>query len=286
MNRRILLLCALLAGAAVAAERPADDRARTDSAGTESARNESAQTERARTFDGGRVAYAAAGSVVNASAATAWPQLQMLRRGAFTGTIVYLHGCDGINALSLQTADMLAAAGYLVLLPDSFARLDKPVSCEPRGYRGGLHRSVLAWRHEEADQALARARTLVAVDPDRLYLYGLSEGAIATATYEGQAVRGRIVEGWTCHAGWPEYRGLRARAAEAVLTLSSENDPWFQDPVLRGDCGAFLQSPSALRRSVVFRPPHPAASHHDLMWNLDARTIVLAFLDASARAAP
>jgi hypothetical protein len=71
-----------------------------------------------------------------------------------------------------------------------------------------------------------------------------------------------------------------------VLALSSENDPWFQQPVLRDDCGAFLTTPSALRRSVVFRPPHPAASHHDLMWNADARRQVLEFLSATSRNKP
>jgi dienelactone hydrolase len=238
--------------------------------------------EVARTFDQGRVAYREAGSVTDATIAAARPSLAALKPDAFKATIVYLHGCDGINALSLKTADLLAAAGYLVFMPDSFARLDKPRSCEPLEFRGGLHREVLAWRHAEADWALKQARSLPAVDARRLFLFGLSEGAIAAATYDGEGLRGRVIEAWTCHAGWPEYRGLAARPGEAVLALTSENDPWFQDPALRGDCGEFTGS-STLRRTIVFRPPHPAASHHDLMWNSDARRAVLDFLEQALR---
>jgi hypothetical protein len=109
---------------------------------------------------------------------------------------------------------------------------------------------------------------------NRLFLFGLSEGAIAAATYEGQTLRGRVIEASTCHAGWPEYRGLRARPEEAVLALTSENDPWYQDPALRGDCSEALGPATPSRQGIVFRPPHPAASHHDLMWNHEVRRAV------------
>ena len=234
--------------------------------------------EVARTFAQGRVAYRLDGSVTVQPMAAAWPALKAMKPGSFRGAVVYLHGCDGINALSLNTADILAAENYLVLLPDSFARLDKPRSCDPLEHRGGLHREVLAWRHAEADWALKQTLSLPAVAADRLFLFGLSEGAIATATYDGQALRGRVIEAWTCHAGWPEYRGLRASPEEAVLALTSTNDPWYQDPALRGDCGEALGPATPSRRSVVFQPPHPAASHHDLMWNHEARGAVLDFL--------
>lgn len=237
-----------------------------------------------RSFQKGRVHFSQAGSARAETIASAWPTLKGLDRSAFKATVVYLHGCSGINTLSLKTADLLAAAGYLVFLPDGFARRHKPVSCVAREHKGSLHRDVLGWRHAEADYALKQAKTLRAVDPARIFLIGLSEGAIAIATYVGEALTGRVIEGWTCHAGWPEYRGLQAPAQEAVLALSSENDPWFQIPVLRGDCGAFMGASSPLRRSVVFRAPHPAASEHDLMWNQEARGIVLDFLDLALAA--
>ncbi len=258
-----LLASALLAGCAAMAPAPAVDADLT------------------RTFEHGQVHFRQDGSVLSRRIDDAMPLLRRLDRSAFRGTVVYLHGCDGINSLGIKTADLLAAAGYIVFVPDSFARRDKPASCDPQQFQGGLHREVLGWRQAEADHALKQAGMLPAVDPSRIFLMGLSEGAIATATYDGQPLAGRIIEGWTCHAGWPEYRGLHAPANEPVLALSSENDPWFQDPVLRGDCGDFIAAPSPLRRSIVFRPPHPAASQHDLMWNAEARRLVLEFLDAA-----
>jgi len=242
--------------------------------------------EAARSFWQGRAHFLQDGSLHDDAIENAWPALQRLHRDALRATVVYLHGCDGINTLSVKAADLLAAAGYLVLLPDSFARRDKPRSCDPLAHRGGLHREVLGWRHAEADLALRQAATLPAVDPRRIFLMGLSEGAIATATYVGQGLTGRVIEGWTCHAGWPEYQGLRAPAGEAVLSLLGQNDPWFTAPALRGDCGAFMGSASPRRRSLVFRPPHPAASQHDLLWNVDARRALFDFLDAALATQP
>jgi len=246
----------------------------------------SSDAEVVRTFEQGRVHLRLDGALQELNIAQAISLFYAAKRQTFRGAVVYLHGCDGVNALSVKTADLLAAEGYVVFVPDSFARTTKPVSCDASRHLGGLHREVLAWRQAEADYALKRVKSLPSIDPSKVFLMGLSEGAIATATYVGEAVAGRVIEGWTCHAGWPEYRGLQAPPKEPVLALSSENDPWFQEPVLRGDCGAFMTAPSALRRSVVFRPPHPAASHHDLMWNVYARREVLEFLDVASRERP
>jgi dienelactone hydrolase len=239
-----------------------------------------------RTFEQGQIHMRLDGALREMKVNQAIELLSKAPSRSFRGAVVYLHGCDGVNALSVKTADLLAMQGYVVLVPDSFARKTKPVSCEPTRYLGGLHREVLLWRHAEADYALKRVKSLPAVDPSRVVLMGLSEGAIATATYVGEALAGRIIEAWTCHAGWPEYHGLRAPPDEPALALTSQDDPWFQQAELRGDCGAFITSPTALHRSIVFRAPHPAASQHDLMWNADARRLVFDFLDAVTRNSP
>jgi dienelactone hydrolase len=265
VNTARLLACVLLFCCRAAASEPA-----------------AVDPEVARTFEQGMVHFRHDGVTRSLRATQALPLLRALQHPAFRGAVVYLHGCDGVESAGVKTADLLAAAGYVVFVPDSFARANKPQSCDPRQYLAGMHREVLAWRHAEADYALKQAKTLAFANTSNVFLMGLSEGAIATATYAGEPLAGRIIEGWTCHAGWPEYRGLNAPATESVLALSSQNDPWFQDPVMRGDCAEFIVSPSALRQSIVFRPPHPAASQHDLMWNADARRMVLEFLVAAS----
>lgn len=176
-------------------------------------------------------------------------------------TVVYGHGCSGHWEASEVTGAFLARAGYLVVMPDGFARAEKPVSCVPEKKQGGLHRGVLSWRHAELAHAIEQVSKLEQVRPNAIFLMGFSEGGIATATFTGMPLAGRIVEGWTCHAGWPEYRGLMSPGDEPLLTLVAAKDPWFRLPILQGDCGAFMQGRTESRSLVIEEPPQLAISH-------------------------
>lgn len=203
------------------------------------------------------------------------------------GVVLYAHGCDGLSRISNATGRFLARAGLAVVAPDGFARQHKPVSCVPVRRQGSLHRAVLAWRHAELLHALERLGTIAALADLPVVLMGHSEGAISVATMQAPPVAARIIEGWTCHAGWPEYRGLAARAEEPVLALVGANDPWFRLPALQGDCGAFM-APHAAARSVVFRAPHPLHARHWLSFDAEVQELILGFiarsLDGSAAA--
>jgi dienelactone hydrolase len=191
--------------------------------------------------------------------------------------VIYAHGCDGLSEISATTGRFLAQAGYLVVEPDSFARQDKPVSCKPASHQGGLHRAVLGWRQAEIRFAFRQLERIPGLKGVPIILMGHSEGAITVATIRDLPAAGRIIEGWTCHAGWPEYRGLNAPADQPILALSSENDPWFRDSVLAGDCGAFMKNPT-LQRSIVFRKPNYLADKHWLSFDRDVQTIILDFI--------
>lgn len=191
--------------------------------------------------------------------------------------IVYSHGCSGIERIGHAAGEFYARNGYLFVAPDSFARPEKPTSCQPALRRGGLHRNVLGWRHAEIDFAIAQLRNLPGLSDAKIALVGHSEGGIATATYRGAALAARVIEGWTCQAGWSEYRGLNAPRDEPVLSLVGEDDPWFRLPELRGDCGAFMDGND---RSVVFRKPGGLARRHWLMRDPAVREIVITFLRA------
>ncbi len=192
--------------------------------------------------------------------------------------VVYAHGCSGHFKASEVTGAFLARAGFLVVMPDSFARADKPASCIPAKRQGGLHRDVLGWRQAEVGKAIGELKAMAGVRPDAIFLMGLSEGGITTATYQGQPLAGRIVEGWTCHAGWPEYRGLNSPKDEPLLTLVAARDPWYRLPVLAGDCGAFMAGRSDARSLVVEDPPSLAVSHW-LTKNTGIQAEVLTFLE-------
>ncbi|MGD9862638.1 MAG: hypothetical protein AB7S99_05440 [Pseudodonghicola sp.] len=188
--------------------------------------------------------------------------------------VVYAHGCDGLSDISSSTGRFLAQAGFLVVAPDSYARAEKPVSCDPGIPRGGLHRAVLGWRQAEMRFAAERLRALAPDLP--LVLMGQSEGAITTATIRDLPAAARVIEGWTCHAGWPEYRGLDAPADQPVLSLLGENDPWFRAPALHGDCGAFMTGPA--HRSIVYRAPAARARKHWLSGDAAVQAEIVQFL--------
>ena len=191
------------------------------------------------------------------------------------GIVVYAHGCVGISHIDRNAGKFYAAQGYAFVAPDGFARKTKPVSCRPLQQKGGLHRGVLGWRQAEIDHALRHVKTL-AGPSSSVALIGHSEGGITVATLRTLPVAARVIEGWTCTAGWPEYEGINAPAAEPVLSLVGENDRWFQHPDLRGDCSAFMD---ANDRSVVFRKPDPLHNNHWLMSRKRVRDIVSGFLD-------
>ncbi len=195
-------------------------------------------------------------------------------------TVIYLHGCSGVWYGTHQRMSFLADNGFLVIAPISLARQKYPQSCDEETHQGGLYRPTLRMRQQDAGHAIERARGLPLVDPDNIFLVGLSEGGVTTATFQPanplQAVKARVVEGWTCTAGWPEYNGIGAGPQEPVLTMVGADDPWFQDEWTRGDCTPFIDKTNG-SRSIVYREP-PLASLHELLDEPAPRQEVLRFL--------
>ncbi|GEM_PF-304176 len=194
-------------------------------------------------------------------------------------TIIYLHGCSGVWLGTYDRTDFLARHGFAVIAPVSFARKKYPKSCDPERSRGGFYRGTLKMRQYDAEYAIVQAKTLDWVDPENVFLMGLSQGAITVATLHSEdpraRVRARIIEGWTCHAVWPEYRGLKAPAGEPVLSLVAAKDPWFRQ-CCQGDCGSFMNKENG-SRSIVYKKGKLRRCH-ELLAYPQARKAVLDFL--------
>lgn len=194
--------------------------------------------------------------------------------------VVFLHGCSGIGKGTHTRINFLAANGYAVIAPPSLARKKYPQSCDPENFRGGLYRDTLKMRQFDAGYAIEKTKALGWVDARRVYLVGLSEGGITAATFRSQSgkasVRARVVEAWTCHAGWDEYRGINAPADEPVLTLLASEDPWFQTPTTRGECTGFLD-PGNGSKSVVYTEAD-LSQRHALLEDERVQAEVLEFL--------
>ena len=196
-------------------------------------------------------------------------------------TVIYLHGCSGIWWGTYIRLDFFAENGFAVIAPASFARIKYPKSCEPATKRAGLYRETLKMRQYDALNAIKNAKQLDWVDSRNIFLVGFSQGGIASATVSTNidtTVNARVIEGWTCHAGWGEYRGTNAPVSEPVLALVADQDPWFQDSWTCGSCGTYMNSKNG-SRSVVYNTG-PLMSNHSLLDDSDVQNMVLEFLKA------
>ena len=198
-------------------------------------------------------------------------------------TVIYLHGCSGVWSGTHTRINFLAKSGFAVIAPQSFAREKYPQSCDPASNQGGMYRHTLRIRQNDAMYALTAAQQLSWVDSNNIFLMGLSEGAITTATLKTKdaPLNARIIEGWTCHAGWQEYAGLNTSKHEPVLSLVGEKDPWFHADYLRGDCGKFMSTKNG-SRSIVYKES-PLKYRHELLEDASVQEVVLAFLKSRMR---
>jgi dienelactone hydrolase len=226
-----------------------------------------------RTWDGAKVRIPLDTGVLKAT----MPNLPNVPEGKKFPTVIYMHGCNGFWTGTDRRVDFLATLNFASIAPNSFARIKAPTSCDPRRHEGGMYRPTLRMRQNEAAYAIREARKLPWVDSSNIFLMGLSQGGITTATFSGEPVKARIVEGWGCHAGWPEYHGLNAPEAEPVLSLVSDKDPWFRNPVLQGDCGQFMRNDES--KSVVFRSGK-LRYKHELLEFPEVKRIVKKFLES------
>ena len=196
-------------------------------------------------------------------------------------TIIYMHGCAGHWAGTAKRIDFYAKNGYAVIAPPSMARKKYAQSCDTSIQRGGLYRSVLKIRQIDAENTILRAKELDWTDNSNIFLVGLSEGGITAATYYPKniesSINGRIIEGWTCNAGWYEYKGLNTPYNEPVLSLVAKYDPWFQLDVLKGHCGQFINK-NPLSKSIVIDDGTQLSKGHGLMHNNKIQEVTLEFL--------
>ena len=193
--------------------------------------------------------------------------------------VIYLHGCSGVWWGTYIRLDFFAENGFAVIAPASFARAKYPKSCDSATKRVGLYRETLKMRQYDALNAIKNAKQLDWVDSKNLFLVGFSQGGITSATLSTNidtTVNARVIEGWTCHAGWSEYRGINAPVSEPVLALVADQDPWFQDSWTRGSCGRYMNSENG-SRSMVYRTGS-LMSKHSLLDDSDVQNRVLEFL--------
>jgi len=140
-------------------------------------------------------------------------------------TVIFFDDCGANRKMAgWHYARFLARAGFAVILPDSFARQGRPITCEHwqlTPLPGAPVSEVHALRLEEIGHALARARALPWVDTDNLFLMGHGEGGDALAAFPSDGVRARVLSATRCPFG------IHAPEDTAMLFVASEHDRLF-----------------------------------------------------------
>ena len=192
--------------------------------------------------------------------------------------VVLLHGCNGIAEEEEIIKLILAQHGFSVFLPNSFARIGRRANCDLSSYATSLFPQAHDFRLQEIDYALDRLRAQPWIDPDRIFLMGFSEGGMAAARYDGDAVAGIVITGWHCQGREP-YVGIKAPPSVPVLTMIGGDDPWYQ--AKRGKhCGQVFDGRTAAT-SVVLPGNGHAIVNSPIVENAQAATeALLRFLGA------
>ena len=224
-----------------------------------------------RTWDGAKVRIPLETGVIKASMIN----LRNVPTEKKFPTVIYMHGCNGFWTGTDRRVDFLATLQFAAIAPNSFARKKVPTSCEPLTHKAGMYRATLIMRQNEVAYAIREACKLAWVDSKNIILMGHSEGGITTATFTGESVKARIIEGWGCHASWPEYHGLNALKTEPVLSIIGDKDPWLSNLALQGDCGEFTLNEAS--ESIVFKSGYIRYEHFLLEYP-EAKALVRKFL--------
>lgn len=156
--------------------------------------------------------------------------------------LIFLHGCTGLYpdhpADHFDWAGLIAKQGFVVVMPDSFARPGRQANCAP-GKPGvaGQFPNADNYRQEEIGYALQKVREAAWADKSNIFLMGHSEGGIATATSKYEGFKGLIISGWTCtHARNPRYDGIFAPKDVPALAIAFRDDPFRKGRPQEGRC--------------------------------------------------
>jgi poly(3-hydroxybutyrate) depolymerase len=177
--------------------------------------------------------------------------------------VIYMHGCSGFSDVNdIPWAKLLSESGYLVIMPNSFARSNKTSFCDPRIWKKPDINDAL-FRVDELGYALSMLRKTEWSDGN-IFLMGHSQGAWAVANTPINDVNGVIFSSlMSC------TRRVNVHQSVPMLRVGFTNDPWDDKPVL--EC-PIQQSNLILTQEIV------RGRDHETYRNRSLRKAVLEFL--------
>jgi len=140
--------------------------------------------------------------------------------------VIYLHGCSGITQHDYYWAKYISSLGFVVIQPDSFARPNRKMMCNPNTNTVDRKLSkAFIFRQQEIGYALEQVKQSPWVDKNNIFLMGHSEGGVSAALSKNNEFKGVIISGWTCtHT---VLGGIQSDKTIPVLAMAWTNDVWF-----------------------------------------------------------
>lgn len=189
--------------------------------------------------------------------------------------VIHLHGCQRSDDLAdvRNQGRALAEMGFIVVVPNSFARADRPETCDPlrlQRIENAPFAQVQRWRIEELAYALKRVLAAPWADKRKIFAGGFDEGGDAVLAFADPALAGRFAIGAPCR-----FAPTAAAPRLPTLVILSRNDLWFDgehEAQAQGRCRRLLRGQS----NVGFFEPEGVL--HDALIYEEARIALWNFL--------
>jgi len=186
--------------------------------------------------------------------------------------VIYLHGCNGIVNHDTQWADFISSLGYIVILPNTLARPNTKIVCDPKTFKsesGIATGKALMFRQQEIRYTLEKVKSSSWADTNNIFLMGHSQGGISTALNKLNDFKGLIISGWTCTDTL--IGGIHSATNMPILVMAYDNDPWRQDKT-KGRCVDVATQHTNLKQLDL------VGNYHGTVDNSKAREEVKMFL--------
>lgn len=178
--------------------------------------------------------------------------------------IIYFHGCTGISKVNDRPwAELLSSNGYLVVMPDSFARPFRYPSCDPKTKTRGANSEIGWMRVDEVLYAVKKARE-APWSNGKIFLMGHSEGAWAVSRFSDNVVSGVIFSSLRC------VTFTATPPTVPVLRIGYKSDPW--DPTSIQSCNDQIDKSNYTAMIIE-------GAEHETYYSEDLRRAVVEFVN-------
>ncbi len=177
--------------------------------------------------------------------------------GKERGVVLYLHGCDGggLESHKWDFAQLFMDAGFVVVVPNSFADPRPPKSCSPPWMAKSQIYSI---RDRQTKYALKQIRTEYL--GKTIVVWGHSEGG-GVANLIDEKVAGIVTTGY--HCGYRNRATTQIREDVPFLAIMGTRDS-YMPAALASTCARVFQSPAWEYMIVDGMGHQPVVRRHEV----------------------